>query len=175
MTVDGVDCRVKEPYPFDKDWSPRWFSEKISGPGLCYEIAVYIMTGKICWVAGPFPCGLYNDWTIFKERGLMANLDVGERVEADNGYAAGDPLVCKTPGGPWHPIESQKIRRRVRARHESINCLVKHWGVLSSKYHHSFFKHGNCFRAVMVLTQLRILNGACIFSCDHYHNNVLYS
>jgi len=33
MSIDGVDCMVNEPWPFDK----KWFSEKFNGPGVKYE------------------------------------------------------------------------------------------------------------------------------------------
>ena len=33
MTVDGTDCIVNEPWPFDK----KWFSKKFNGPGVKYD------------------------------------------------------------------------------------------------------------------------------------------
>ena len=43
---------------------------------------------------GPFPCGQYNDCTIFNNS-LGTFLDTNERVEADNGYCAADPGKVK--------------------------------------------------------------------------------
>eukprot|EP00957_Ditylum_brightwellii_P173127 13180079-Ditylum_brightwellii.AAC.1 len=36
-TVDGIGFMICEPTPF----SPRWYSHKFNGPGLCYELAIY--------------------------------------------------------------------------------------------------------------------------------------
>ena len=62
MTVDGVDCPIQEPIPFD----PQWFSHKFRGPGLKYEIAVCIQTGDIVWANGPFKCGKWPDVKILR-------------------------------------------------------------------------------------------------------------
>ena len=40
MTVDGTDCQVYEPRPFNKDM----YSHKMNGPGVKYEVAVCIKT-----------------------------------------------------------------------------------------------------------------------------------
>ena len=50
-SLDGTDCRVREPSPF----GPKWFSHKFKGPGLRYEVAVSIRKGHIVWVNGTFP------------------------------------------------------------------------------------------------------------------------
>ena len=63
------------------------------------------------WINGPFPCGQYSDWMIFRDFGLRANLDENERVEADDGYAAGDPEFVKTRSGILH--RNNDTRKRV--------------------------------------------------------------
>ena len=35
LSVDGTDCPIEEPRPFDK----AWFSQKFKGPGVKYEVA----------------------------------------------------------------------------------------------------------------------------------------
>ena len=112
LSVDCVDFEIEEPYPYDRHWSRRWYSYKYKGPGLRYEVALCILTGSICWINGPFPCGMLNDWQIFK-KGLMKFLDENERVKCDDGYSAGDPAYCKTPSGIHHPEERQEIQKRV--------------------------------------------------------------
>ena len=72
----------QEPHPYVKHISKIWWSKKSNGPGLRYELGVGIKTGDLVWVHGPFPCGQYNDLTIFKS-GLANYLDKNERVEAD--------------------------------------------------------------------------------------------
>ena len=43
ISVDGTDCRIYEPEPFDT----KWYSHKFNGPGLRYEIGVCIVSGNI--------------------------------------------------------------------------------------------------------------------------------
>ena len=63
MTVDGTDCPIQEPSPFDK----MWYSHKFNGAGVHYEVAVAIGTGHIVHVQGPYPCGAYPDIVIARE------------------------------------------------------------------------------------------------------------
>ena len=79
MSVDGTEFKITEPSPFN----PVWFSHKFQGPGLRYELGIAIQTGWICWLAGPFPPGEFNDQEIFK-LGLMNYLSPGEKVGVDN-------------------------------------------------------------------------------------------
>jgi hypothetical protein len=88
VTVDGTDCAIQEPpktddskLPFDK----KWYSHKLNGAGVRYEVAVCIKTGDIVWVNGPYACGKYPDIVIFQDR-LVNMLDRDEKVEADHGY-----------------------------------------------------------------------------------------
>ena len=57
-------------------------------------------TTDIVWISGPhFPgTGGSNDLSIFR-KALIHMLDPGERVEADDGYAAECPGKTKTPNG----------------------------------------------------------------------------
>lgn len=81
VSVDGTDFPIFEPKPFN----PKWFSHKFKGPGLRYEIAFCIETGKIVWVHGPFPCGAYPDLKIFR-MALKLALSDSERTVADGTY-----------------------------------------------------------------------------------------
>ena len=104
-----------------------WYIHKNKEPGLRYEIALSILGGDICWTNGPFACGEYNDWTIFNTKGLREQLDPKERVEADDGYRAGDPEICKTPYSAFHPEEKRAMRRRVMGRQEAVNKKLRDW------------------------------------------------
>ena len=53
ISVDGTDFSICEPNPLDA----KWFSHKVKGPGLRYEVALCISTGYIVWMHGRFPCG----------------------------------------------------------------------------------------------------------------------
>ena len=92
ISVDCTDYKVC----INKGVHKAWFSYKFRNTGLRYEIALCIKTGIIVWVNGPFPCGDYNDLTIFRSA-LLHELDEDERVECDDGYGGEAPLVCKTP------------------------------------------------------------------------------
>jgi hypothetical protein len=146
--VDGVDCPIQEPYPFNEGI----FSKKLNGPGYKYEIGVCIKTGDIVWVNGPFIAGRH-DVTIFAEDGLKNALADDEAVEVDSGYQGDDQL--KNPS----VSQSRKDRiekSRVRARHEIVNSWLKKFSVLDDVFrHNSKEKHQICFEAVAVITQLR--------------------
>ena len=81
MTVDGTDCRIEEPQPFDR----QWYSHKFRGPGVRYKIGLYIQTGCIVWVNGPFPCGSWPDLKIARAD-IFHKLAPGEKILADGGY-----------------------------------------------------------------------------------------
>ena len=134
VSVDGVDFEIEEPYPYERQWSKRWFSTKFKGPGLRYEVALAILTGDILWFNGPFACGIWSDWKIFSEGGLKSSLEPNERVEADDGYQHGDPEFVKSKSGIFH--ENNGIRNTVRARHETVNKRLKQFGALSSVFRH---------------------------------------
>ena len=62
----------------------------------------------------------------------MFHLDNNERVEADDGYLAGDPYVCKTPYSAFHPKEKRAMRRRVMGRQEAVNRRLREWMICQS-------------------------------------------
>ena len=99
---------IAEPYPYEKEWSKRWYSPKFKGAGLRYEIGISILGGDIVWVNGPFPCGQYNDLTIFMEYGMKDNLEENERVECDDGYGGADPEFTKSKSGIFYPKLSKQ-------------------------------------------------------------------
>lgn len=161
MSIDGTDVPIEEPSPFSK----IWYSHKFSGPGLRYEVGVSIKGCDIVWVHGPFPCGSWPDIKIFRH-GLKHYLDKDERVEADNGYQGEEPMFCKTPGGFSSRAEgddAKDSRRRLRARHETVNKRLKDFAILSQTYRHNLEDHAFIFRAVVVLTQLGIESGEPLF------------
>ena len=106
-----------------------WFSFKFKGPGLRYEVGVNIISGDIVWVSGPFLPGLWTDSKIFKY-GMLKSLDKEERVEADAGYKAHDPLYARTPYSIWNKDKKKELRNQVQARHETVNQRFKQFGIL---------------------------------------------
>ena len=161
MSVDGTDFRINEPKPFSR----KWFSHKFRGAGLRYEVAVAIQSGHIVWTNGPFPAGT-PDLKIFRQD-LKKQLKNGERVEADKGYR-GEPTKIDLPQENIGGLQSQMlVKKKVRARHETVNARFKEWGALKNKFRHKISRHRSVFRAIAVLTQLKIENGYPLFQVDY--------
>ena len=162
ISVDGTDCPVYEPSPFDR----KMYSHKLDGPGVKYEVAVCIKTAKIVWINGPFIASK-NDTTIFTE-GLSHLLYDDEGVEVDKGYRGDNKM--KRPGmGISH--DDRKMKSNARAQHEIVNGRLKHFGVLTTHFRHMkpnrdgmMKKHKLCFDAVAVITQLKFIFGESIFA-----------
>jgi hypothetical protein len=164
VSVDGTDFRIIEPKPFDKGW----YSHKFHGPALRCEITLCIRTGDIVWVSGPFPAGEWTDLKIFRNE-LKHFLGPGERVEADKGYRGDFPLCVKTHC-PGEASEKKYMRRLVLARHEHVNGRLKNFAILRERFRHEkdmMNKHGNAFRAIIVLTQLSFYDGAPLNPVDY--------
>jgi hypothetical protein len=145
IALDGIDCPIREPWPFDKGI----FSEKFNGPAYKYEVGSCIKTGEIVWVNGPFKAGK-GDSAIARE-GILNLLADEECVEVDRGYKGHEKF--KTP----QVSQSRKDRSQkntVRARHENINGRLKKFAVLDSVFRHDLGKHQSCFYAVATITQL---------------------
>jgi hypothetical protein len=159
MTVDGTDCEIWEPHPFSR----LWYSHKFKGPGLRYEIAVCIQTGDIVWVNGPYKCGRWPDLKIFRDR-LKGLLIPREQVEADKGYRGDDKVRHPNMARSYAELYAKKL---ARGRHETINCRLKRWGILSHVFRHDLNKHGHAFMAVAVLTQLTFDHGFKPFQVNY--------
>ena len=143
-------------------------THKFKQAGLRYEIALCILTGDIVWVMGPFPCGDWPDINVFRYA-LKHQLGPSERVEADDGYIGEDPIKTKVPKSIVHDQKPLflKMRTFVRRRHETVNKRMKQFKVLSTVFRHNIELHGDCFRAVAVLTQLEIDHGARLFDVTY--------
>jgi hypothetical protein len=160
VSVDGVDCPIQEPYPFDKSI----FSEKLNGPGYKYEVGICIKTADIVWINGPFKAGR-GDATIFKEDGLRAALADDECVEVDGGYQGDDKM--KNPNIS-QSRNDRKQKSNVRARHENVNSWLKKFSVLDNVFRHKTKeKHQLCFEAVAVITQLRFELDGHLYEVDY--------
>lgn len=147
-TIDGTDFKIYEPTPFDR----KWYSHKTNGPGLRYEIGIGIQTGWIVWVNGPYPCGAWPDLRIARD-GIIMEVEHGEMLLADGGYADGNNYFV-TPTG--HNNDQSRMMSIARARHETINCLFKQFGILKQTFRHRLDKHDNIFQAIANITQLGI-------------------
>ena len=165
ITVDGTDFRV--PLYRGAVNFKKHKSHKFNGPGLRYEVAIAIQTGDIVHVNGPFPCGRYQDITIFRFK-LKEKMRLGhELAEADKGYR-GEPLLIELPdmdvGGGAAQISA---KNKARGRHETCNKRFKQWKCLSDRFRHSEEDHGYVFHAIAALTQMDIRTGNSLYDVDY--------
>lgn len=171
VSVDGTDCPVFEPWPFDT----KMYSHKTNGPALKYEVAVAISTGFIVWVNGPFKGGK-GDAQIFQE-GLKELLYEDENVEVDHGYRGDDKFMIPSMAAD---SKGRKNKSIVRGRHENINGRLKIYNVLTTYFCHmkpknSYMeKHRMCFNAVAVITQLKLEFGGERLYDVEYNENYYY-
>ena len=165
ISVDGVDCMVHEPWPFNK----KWYSQKFNGPAVKYEVGVCIKTGFIVWTFGPHMGGAL-DGEIFKKQldGLLAD---DEGVEVDAGYKGSSrfkaPIVATSRA-------DRKAKSVVRGRHENVNGRLKIYDMLNVPFRHTkprnemMTKHGWCFDSIAVITQLKFENGdSLLYDVDY--------
>jgi len=149
VSVDGTDCQIQEPSPFNA----KWYSHKFKGPGLRYEVGVCISTGHIVWAHGPFPCGTYPDLRVFRLR-MKGKLLPDEKVVADSGYRDSACIQEDDVVG-----EEKRLHSIARARHETVNRRLKQFYVLGHRFRHQVGLHSVCFHAVANLVQLMFENG----------------
>ena len=161
ISVDGTDCPVFEPSPF----STKMFSKKLNGPGVKYEVGVCIKTGMIVWVNGPHIASKHDN-TIIKEE-LLQLLFPDEAIECDRGYGGDDRLKTPTVASD---SKERKMKSNVRAQQEAVNARLKVFNVLTTHFRHMkpdragmMEKHGWCFHAIAVITQLKFMGGERVF------------
>lgn len=126
-------------------------------------MGVCIQTGWIVWKNGPYPCGAYPDLKITRER-LVFEFDRGEMYVADRGYRDGR-LLALTPSGYNSPFES--MMSEARARHETVNCRLKSFKILSTPFRNEINKHWMCFHAITNMVQLELENDRPLYQV-HY-------
>lgn len=164
ISIDGIDCMINEPWPFDT----TYYSQKFNGPALKYEVGVCIATGHIVWINGPHKAGK-SDATVFKEK-LATTLADDEVVEADGGYRGHDKLMAPNVATSR---DARKQKSVVRGRHENVNSRLKIFNVLVVPFRHTnprnliHDKHGACFDAISVITQLKFENGESLYAVDY--------
>lgn len=169
VTIDGTDCKIQEPRPFDRGW----FSFKSNGPGVRYLVAVSVVTGWIVWVDGPYMCGIWPDAKIARER-LVHMLDEDERYIADKGFRGVAKAITpyQLRGEENQPLK--RLAAVARARHETLNARLKKWKILHEEFRHDpKTQHGIVFDAVAKITQLQIVNGRSLFSLEREMNTFL--
>ena len=159
LSVDGTDFCVA------KSYKKPYYSYKFKKSGFLYKVALCIKTGNICWWAGPYLLGIWNDNMIFQD-GLVHFLEAGERCEMDDGYQGSAPLYAKCPGVIEANLDKAEMQQRVRNRQETVNKRFKNWAILSTPYPHQLLEHQTVFGAIVVLTQLSLAKNP-LFQVDY--------
>jgi len=150
VVLDGTD------YMISLQFNQNFFGYKFRAPGLRYEIATCIRTGKIVWINGPYPPGIYNDLMVAR-MGIIHYLEDRERFEADDGYEALAPRYAKVPGNLTRDESKMELQQHVQRRHEQMNSQFKNWGVLRQRFWHlDLSLHLACFRAVAVILEVSL-------------------
>jgi hypothetical protein len=93
--------------PWIKIRNTSLFSYKLNGPALCYEIGLSILSNDIVWINGPFLPGDWNDLDIFRQ-GMLHEIDLGERVKADDIYKTLAPEYVVCPASALNIPEESK-------------------------------------------------------------------
>ncbi len=162
MSVNCTDCRILQK-------RPGFVSYKFKGKsGLQYEVALGILTGKIKWLNGRYLCKDWPDITNFWDT-LKKHFELGERVEADDGYAGESQNVTKVPQTvlSCSSEEADALQKRVQGCHEMANTRLKSFRILEALYRHDPSQHDYAFREVAVLVQLAIINGDPLFQVKY--------
>ena len=159
VSIDGTDCPIWEPWPFD----PKWFSHKFKSAGLRYEVGLCINTGEIVSVFGGYPCGDWPDLEVARD-GILNLIDDDEKVISDSGYR-GDPRILHNTGD-WTTYTA-RTRSNVRARHETVNSRIKAYAITSTKFRHDLIIHTQCFYSVINLVQIELRYESSLFQIEY--------
>lgn len=154
LSVDGTDCPILEPRPFSRSW----FSHKFKGAAIKYEIALDL-EGNIVWVSPPYR-GSINDKVIFRQ-GLQDMIPHKYLAIVDKGYNMTDKLA---PINAFDDREVILFKKRILARHETVNKRIKDFAITSTKFRHDIPFHDVCFDAVATICQYNIENGDPLFA-----------
>jgi hypothetical protein len=160
ITLDGTDCPIQEPRPFNT----KWYSHKFKAAGVRYEVGLCIQTGWIVWVNGPYACGRYPDLRIARDK-IIDFILPREKILADGGYRDGG-VYMETPTGFNNP--DQRMKKLARARHETVNSRLKRFNILRKLYRHDLHNHSSVFHTIAIITQIGIEAGEILFDIDYY-------
>lgn len=87
-------------------------------------------------------------------------------------YIGDAPYYVKCPGSTSNNGLQNRMRGRLRMRHETVNERFKNFGCLANRFRHPLNKHSSFFRAVAVLTQLAMSGGEELFDMREYDDRL---
>lgn len=144
VSLGGIDFRINEP----RKHNEQWFSGKLRGPGMRYEIGLNINNGHIVWAFGGYPCKEFSDLQLAREAFVPA-LDANEQAMADKSYRKDPSFITPTD-------ENKKEHKEIMSRHEAVAKRLRLFQILKVSYRHELEKHNMVFHAIVNLTQLMI-------------------
>lgn len=150
VSIDGTDCPIEDP------GGAEFYSHKLNGAGLRYEVAIDIERTFIVWTNGGFPCGANPDITIARSEFVYQLLD-NERAVADDGYRDMNYFVF--PAEFPHDDALRTALKSILSRHETLHTKLKSFNVLKTPFRHQLEFHPPCFYAVLTIVQMGILFG----------------
>ena len=165
-SVDGVDFNIwekpNERYNIDKGL----MSYKSKHAALRYLIAVSVYDSNCIYVHGPVKAGEVNDLAAWRQdlKAKMLGLP-GKFLVADGGFKtseANEVGIFSTPN-PHDSPELRTFKTRVRQRHESFNCRLKHYKILQDVFRFDPEKHKHVLHAVITRVQYAMESGAPLF------------
>ena len=97
--------------------------------------------------------GLISTFFLIFCNGLMKELELGERVEVDDGYVGESPYMIEVPSVVLtHSSEETDIMQKiVQGWHETVNAHLKSFQVLDQVYCRDATQHGYVFVQLLFL------------------------
>ena len=87
---------------------------------------------------------------------------------ADDRYVGEAPGKVKCPCTRIDLSDDRAMQSKVRSRHETLNGRFKFWEILKQPFRHDIvMQHGTVFRAIAVIIQVAIDEGAKLFSVEY--------
>ena len=164
-------------YEFRCDPDSKWWSHKLNGPGVSFEVVTDPVDGHIRWVNGPHPASTHDltflrggkkgkekEW---KKSSLYFKLPEGLRLVGDSAYKGQLDKVSITNDA--HNPETKELFARMKSMQETVFKRMKDFKVLQGPFCHGqgtkdkLEKIKLCFEACLVLVQYDVKNGHPLF------------
>lgn len=151
-SLDGTHRPIQEPRLPSGGVDRNYYSHKLNGAALAYEIALALDRSEIVYAGGGLPASIPD--IALARKHFTAALARGEKALADKGYRDGNVNFLTPDDCEW---TERRLHKRVMARHETVNSRLASFNVMSQKFRHrSDAKHQLCFFACINLIQLML-------------------
>lgn len=127
VTLKSMDCPIQRPMDSGRQ---RYFSSRINGPAMRYEIGLSLRTGQIVWVNGGYPCGEVDDLTLAKKAYVQA-VQEGEKTMAGNAYTDSPYFIVPKS----HPRLAEQFQM-AEELHNTVQNAFRQWAVLRTSFRH---------------------------------------